>query len=115
MGRVTLPTVELTDTSMSACATSSPDGIGWQGAGAIGSLGTLSMESSACCVSNACPQLHRRVPCGEASRRAGRRKSAYPVRRAGMGNGALAIVPKATAPILDSTDPEAPLLGQGVR
>jgi glucose-1-phosphate cytidylyltransferase len=33
-----------------------------------------------CCASNACHSLPRRVPCGEASRRAGLRKSGPPVR-----------------------------------
>ena len=46
-------------------------------------------RSLACCVSNACPDLSRRVPCGEASRRAGYRKPVRPVRERG-GNGALA-------------------------
>ena len=42
-------------TSMSACATSSPDGTKWQGAAHNGSPVTLSMENSVCCASNACP------------------------------------------------------------
>ena len=41
-------------TSMSACATSSPDGTKWQGAAHTGSPVMLSMENAACCVSNAC-------------------------------------------------------------
>jgi hypothetical protein len=42
-------------TSMSACATSSPDGTKWQGVAPNGSPVTLSMENAVCCVSNACP------------------------------------------------------------
>ena len=67
-------------TSMSACATSSPDGTRWQGAGPNGSPATWSMENAACCASNACRSLPRRVPHDEASRRAGCRRSARPVR-----------------------------------
>ena len=33
-----------------------------------------SMENAASCASNACHSLHRRVPCGETSRRAGCRR-----------------------------------------
>ena len=40
---------------------------------------TLSTETAVCCVSNACPLRPRRVPHGEASRRAGCRRSARPV------------------------------------
>src|SRR6516162_2505880 len=40
---------------------------------------SLSMGNSVCCASNACHSLPRRVPCGEASRRAGLRKSGPPV------------------------------------
>src|SRR5215475_16182272 len=58
-----------TATSMSACATSSPDGTKWQGVALIGSPVRLSMENSACCVSNACLKLPRRGPYGETSRR----------------------------------------------
>src|SRR5262249_1527237 len=43
----------------------------WQGAARVGSPLTSSMENSVCCVSNACPEMPRRVPHGEASRRAG--------------------------------------------
>ena len=39
-----------------------------------------SMENAGSCASNACHSLHRRVPCGETSRRAGCRRSARPVR-----------------------------------
>ena len=46
----------LTDTSMSACATSSPDGTKWQGVAHTGSPVKLSMENAVCCVSNACPK-----------------------------------------------------------
>jgi hypothetical protein len=70
----------LTDTSMSACATSSPDGIRWQGVAHAGSPWKLSTGNSACCVSNACPSMPRRGPHGETSRRAGCRKSACPFR-----------------------------------
>src|SRR5260370_5349366 len=42
--------VALTDTSMSACATSSPDGTKWQGVALNGSPVTLSMENAVCCV-----------------------------------------------------------------
>jgi hypothetical protein len=45
----------LTDTSMSACATSSPDDTRWQGAVLTDSLVKSSIEDSVCCVSNACP------------------------------------------------------------
>src|SRR5215467_10175238 len=52
----------------------------WQEAAPAGSLTTLSMGNSVCCASNACHSQPRRVPCGEASRRAGLRKSGPPVR-----------------------------------
>src|SRR6516162_8549901 len=45
----------LTDTSMNACATSSPDDTRWQDAVLTDSLAQSSMENSVCCVSNACP------------------------------------------------------------
>ena len=45
----------LTDTSMSANVTSSPDGTKWQGVAHTGSLSTLSMDNTVCCVSNAYP------------------------------------------------------------
>ena len=70
----------LTAIPTSACATFSQDGTKWQGAAPAGSLTTLSMGNSVCCASNACHSLPRRVPCGEASRRAGLRKSGPPVR-----------------------------------
>src|ERR1700694_3308864 len=54
---------------MSACAISSPDGTRWQGVAHVGSPSKLSTENAACYVSNACPELPRRVPYGEASRR----------------------------------------------
>jgi hypothetical protein len=44
----------LTDTSMTACATSSPDGTKWQGVAHTGSPVTLAMENAVCCVSSAC-------------------------------------------------------------
>jgi hypothetical protein len=52
----------LTTTSTSACATSSPDGTRWQGAVRVGSPSRLSTENLAYCVSNACPDMPRRVP-----------------------------------------------------
>src|ERR1700755_2052654 len=55
--------------SMSAYETSLPDGTRWQGAARFGSLLKLSTENAACCVSNACPELPRRMPRGEAGRR----------------------------------------------
>src|SRR5262249_16041380 len=76
-------------TSTSGCATSSPADRRSRDAIITDSLAQSSMEKSVCCVSNACPYLSRCVPRGEASRRAGCRRSARPVRRAGMGNGAL--------------------------
>jgi hypothetical protein len=39
-----------TNTSMSACANSSPDGTKWQGVAHAGSPVTLSMENAVCCV-----------------------------------------------------------------
>ena len=45
----------LTDTFMSAYATSSPDGTKWQDVAHTGSLSTLSMDNTVCCVSNAYP------------------------------------------------------------
>ena len=54
-GRVDRHSARLTDTSTSACATSSPDGTRWQGAAHTGSPLRLSTENAACCVSNACP------------------------------------------------------------
>ena len=52
----------LTTTSMSACATSSPDDTKWQGAVRVGSPSRSSTENLACCVSNACPDVSRRGP-----------------------------------------------------
>src|SRR5215510_9877128 len=54
---------------MSACATSSPDGIRWQGVAHAGSPWKLSTGNSDCYVSNACPSMPRREPHGETSRR----------------------------------------------
>jgi len=79
-GRAGPHSAVLTAIPTSACATSSQDGTKWQGAAPAGSLTTLSMGNSVCCASNACHSLPRRVPCGEASRRAGLRKSGPPVR-----------------------------------
>jgi hypothetical protein len=70
----------LTDTSMSASATSSLVGTNWQGVAHIGSPLTSSTENSVLRALNACHLRPRRVPCGETSRRAGCRKSARPVR-----------------------------------
>ena len=69
MARVGRCSVVSIDTSTSACATSSPDGTKWQGAGPNGSPVKSSMGNVDSCASNACHQLHRRVPRGEASRR----------------------------------------------
>ena len=54
-GRADRHSAALTDTSMSACATSSSDGTRWQGVAHGGSPSTWSMENVVCCVSNACP------------------------------------------------------------
>ena len=64
----------------SACANSSLDGTKWQGAATSGSPSPYCMGSAGCCASNACPDVPRRGPCSEASRRAGCGKSARPVR-----------------------------------
>ena len=64
--------------SMGAYETSLPDGTRSQGAAHGGSLLKLSTENAACCVSNACPGLPRRMPRDETGRRAGCRKSARP-------------------------------------
>jgi len=64
----------------SAYATSSPDGTKWQDVAHTGSLLTLSMDNTVCCVSNAYPLRPRCVPHGEASRRAGCLNRARPVR-----------------------------------
>src|ERR1700758_1173797 len=50
---------------MSACATSSPDGTKWQGAGPNASPVTWSMGNAGSCASNACHSTHRCVPCDE--------------------------------------------------
>src|SRR3954464_1306556 len=55
MGRASRRSTALTDTSMSACVTSSLDGTRWQGVAPTGSLSTLPMENVVCCVSNVCP------------------------------------------------------------
>jgi hypothetical protein len=52
--RVDRHSVVLTDTSMSACATSSPDGTKWQGAGPNASPVISSMKNASFCASNAC-------------------------------------------------------------
>ena len=64
---------------------------------------TLSMGNSVCCASNACHSLPRRVPCGEASRRAGLRKSGPSGSMSGDGKRGDGHRPPATAPIFDST------------
>ena len=55
MGRADRHSAALTDTFMSAYATSSPDGTKWQDVAHTGSLSTLSMDNTVCCVSNAYP------------------------------------------------------------
>ena len=55
-------------------------GIKWQGAEPGGSPVRPSMENAGFCALNACRSMPRRVPRGEASRRAGCRRSARPVR-----------------------------------
>ena len=54
MGRADRHSAVLTDTFMSAFATSSSDGTKWQGVAHTGSPSTLSMDNTVCCVSNAC-------------------------------------------------------------
>src|ERR1700720_773171 len=53
MGRADRHSAALTDTFMSAYATSSPDGTKWQDVAHTGSLSMLSMDNTACCGSNA--------------------------------------------------------------
>jgi hypothetical protein len=79
-GRLSRPSAASTTTSASACAPSSSDGTRWQGAATVGSHGKRSIATTVCCVWNACPDLPRCGPCGEASRSAGYRKSVSPVR-----------------------------------
>jgi len=55
MGRADRHSAAWTDTFMSAYATSSPDGTKWQDVAHTGSLSTLSMDNTVCCVSNAYP------------------------------------------------------------
>jgi hypothetical protein len=67
------------DTSSNVCADSSCEGTRCKGAAIADSHSMSFIENSAFCVSNACPERPRRVPRGEASRKAGCRKSARPV------------------------------------
>jgi Retron-type reverse transcriptase len=72
-------TVASTNTSSNACAGSSCEGTRCKGAAIADSHSMSFIENSAFCASNACPEWPRRVPRGEASRKAGCRKSARPV------------------------------------
>ena len=73
-------TVASTNTSSNMCAGSSCEGARCKGAAIADSHSMSSfIENSALCASNACPERPRRVPRGEASRKAGCRKSAQPV------------------------------------
>ena len=70
-----------TTTSMSACATSSPDGTRWQGAATDRfSCRSCLRRTRPAASRTPAPDMPRRGPCGEASRRAGCRRSARPVR-----------------------------------
>ena len=69
----------VTSTSASASATSSREGTKWQGAAITGFPLTSYMGNAVCCAWNACHDVQRRGPCGEASRKAGCRSSARPV------------------------------------
>ncbi|WP_291715757.1 group II intron maturase-specific domain-containing protein [Bradyrhizobium sp.] len=61
------------------CADSSREGTRCKGAAIADSYSMSFIENSAFCASNACPEQPRRAPRGEASRKAGCRKSARPV------------------------------------
>src|SRR6516164_4467047 len=107
MGRAARRSAALTDTSMSACATSSPDGTRWQGAVHAGSHGMLSMANSVCCVSNAypcSPAVYLTVkPVGEPD--AGDRHVRFDERG---WETERCLTAQATAPILDSTIADVP-------
>jgi hypothetical protein len=72
-------TVASTNTSLNVCAGSSREGTRCKGAAIADSHSMSFIEKSAFCASNACPERSRRVPCGEAGRKAGCRKSTRPV------------------------------------
>ena len=102
--RVDRPPVVLTATSMSACATSSPDGTRRQGAAPDSSPQTLFMENVDCYASNACRELPRRgvamKPVGKPN--AGNRHVRFDERGEKTECCRMA---QATAPLLDSTNP----------
>ena len=91
-------------TSASASATSSREGTKWQGAAITGFPLTSYMGNAVCCAWNACHDVQRRGPCGEASRKAGCRSSARPGLMSGDGKRSVGHRPQATAPIFDSTE-----------
>ena len=72
-------TVASTNTSLNVCAGFSREDTRCKGAAIADSHSMSFIENSAFCASNACPEQSRRVPCGEAGRKAGCRKSARPV------------------------------------